>query len=76
MPAVHPKLSISNSLEGTMPHQIWDLPHLQTLNLKENSIYIGFTNSDKAKKLETLYISDIDIGSIEHIGKLSALKEL
>lgn len=66
----------SNLLEGTMPHQIWELPHLQTLNLKENSIFIGFMNSDKATKLEVLYLSDIDLGNIDNIGKLPALKEL
>jgi len=65
-----------NSLDGTMPHEIWDMPALQTLNLKENNVHMGFTNVGKAKKLEVLYISDIDIGNVDGIGKASALKEL
>jgi Leucine-rich repeat (LRR) protein len=59
-----------------MPHQIWELPALQSLNLKENEIFVHFTNIYKAKKLELLYISDIDIGSIDGIGKAPALTEL
>lgn len=35
-----------------------------------------FANIDKAKKLETLYISEIDIGDIDGIGNAPALKEL
>ena len=60
-----------------MPHQIWQLPHLTSLNLKENNdLYMKFVNIDKAKKLEVLYISDIDIGDINGIGKAPALREL
>lgn len=35
-----------------------------------------FANIDKAKKLEVLYISEIDIGDIVGIGNAPALKEL
>ena len=66
----------SNSLDGTMPHQIWAMPALESLDLKENSVFMGFKNIDQAKKLEVLYISDIDIDSIEGIGKAPALTEL
>jgi hypothetical protein len=66
----------SNSLNGTMPHEIWELPALRTLNLKENSLYMHFANIDKAKKLEVLYISEIDIGDIDGIGNAPALREL
>lgn len=59
-----------------MPPEIFALPSLQILNLKENSIFMTFDNIVKAKSLETLYISDIDIGSIDGIGKAPALKEL
>ncbi len=66
----------SNSLNGTMPHEIWELPDLRTLNLKKNTLYMHFANIDKAKKLEMLYISEIDIGEINGIGNAPALKEL
>ena len=65
-----------NSLNGTMPHEIWELPALQSLNLKENELFVHFTNINKAKKLELLYISDIDIGNIDGIGYAPALTEL
>ena len=59
-----------------MPHEIWEIPSLKTLNLKENTLYMHFANIDKAKKLEVLYISEIDIGDIDGIGNAPALKEL
>lgn len=66
----------ANSLNGTMPHEIWELPSLQSLNLKENHLYMHFNNIHLAKKLQLLYISDIDIGSIDRIGTAPALTEL
>ena len=35
-----------------------------------------FDNIDKAEKLEVLYLTSIDIGGIEGIGKAPALREL
>ncbi|KAL7543177.1 hypothetical protein ACHAXR_012471 [Thalassiosira sp. AJA248-18] len=65
-----------NSLDGTMPQEIFGLPALKKLNVKENNIFMKFENIGSAKSLELLYISDIDIGSIDGIGKAPALKEL
>lgn len=59
-----------------MPPEIFALPSLQILNLKENRIFMKFDNIVKAKSLEILYISDIDISIIDGIGKAPALKEL
>ena len=59
-----------------MPHQVYDLPHLKTLNLKENGMFMRFDNIGRSKNLEVLYVSDIDIGNIDHIGRATALKEL
>ena len=59
-----------------MPPVIFELPALHTLNLKENNIFMTFDNIGKAKSLEVLYLSDIDIGSIDGIGKAPALTEL
>ena len=59
-----------------MPPIIFKLPSLNILNLKENNIFMKFDNIHEAKKLETLYISDIDLGKIDGIGKAPALKEL
>jgi hypothetical protein len=59
-----------------MPHEIWELPSLQNLKLKENDVFVHFTNIYKASKLELLYISDIDIGSIVGLGKAPALTQL
>lgn len=65
-----------NLLDGTVPPVVFEIPSLKTLNLKSNSIFIKFDTIDKADSLETLYISDVDIGSIAGIGKAPALKEL
>lgn len=65
-----------NSLKGVMPHQIWEMPALQTLNLKENEVIMGFANIYKAQNLEVLYASDVDVGTPTGIGKAPALKEL
>lgn len=67
----------NNNLIGTMPSVIWDLPYLIKLNLKENiGLFIGFDNIKKAKQLETLYISNVDIGHVNGIGGAPKLKEL
>lgn len=59
-----------------MPQEIFEISTLETLDLKENNILITFDSIGKAEGLETLYISDVDIGSIDGIGKAPALKEL
>ena len=67
----------NNNLDGTMPSAIWELPYLKKLVLKENTrLFIGFDNAKKATKLETLYISDVDIGHVNGIGGAPSLKEL
>jgi Leucine-rich repeat (LRR) protein len=66
-----------NNVVGTMPSAIWELPYLTRLDLKENTgLFIGFENIKKAKKLEMLYLSDVDIGHVNGIGGAPALKEL
>jgi len=65
-----------NFLDGTFPSAIFELPDLQKLELKSNKIFMKFDNIEKAKKLELLYLSSIDIGSIKGIGKAPALREL
>lgn len=65
-----------NGLRGTILSSIFELPSLKVLNLKDNHVFITFDNIGKAETLETLYISNIDIGNIDGIGKAPALKEL
>ena len=66
-----------NNMIGTLPSAVWDLPHLISLDLRENSaLNMGFDNVKKAKMLETLYISDVDIGHVKGIGYAPALREL
>lgn len=66
----------ANTVEGTMPSAIFELPYLKNLDLRENRIFMTFDNIAKATKLETMYISDIDIGSIDGIGNAPILREL
>ena len=65
-----------NNLEGTMPSAVFELPFLELLNFRQNRLYMKFDNIDKAEKLDTLYISAIDIGSVAGIGKAKALREI
>ena len=65
-----------NSLDGSMPPEVFEMPFLRNLNLKENDLVMTFGNIDKAENLESLYISDIDLANIDGIGRAPALKEL
>jgi len=65
-----------NDLTGTMPSAIFELPFLEVLNVRDNDLYMEFGNIEKAEKLDTLYISAIDVGSIKGIGQAKALREI
>ena len=59
-----------------MPSAIFELPFLEILNVRDNRLFMKFDNIDKAKKLSVLYISAIDIGNVNGIGKAPSLKTL
>jgi len=65
-----------NNLRGTILSSVFELPSLQRLNLKDNHVFLTFDKIDKAEKLENLYLSNIDIGNVDGIGKAPALKEI
>ena len=73
---INPTLHLSNSLDGTMPRMVFSMPNLKTLNLKENNVFMSFDSIARATSLEVLYISNMDLGSIEGIGKAPVLNEL
>lgn len=65
-----------NNLKGTILSSVFELSSLQHLNLKDNHVFMTFDKIDQAEKLEKLYLSNIDIGNVDGIGKAPALKEL
>lgn len=65
-----------NNLVGTVLSDVFELPFLVELDLRSNNIDISFEGILNAKKLETLYLSETNITSIDGIGKAFALKNL
>ena len=65
-----------NSLRGTILSSIFELPSLKQLNLKDNHVFLAFDKIGQAENLANLYLSNIDIGNVDGIGKAPALKEL
>ena len=66
----------SNNLVGTVRSEIFELPYLTALDLRDNSITLGFAGIMNAKKLETLYLSQTNITSLDGIGRAPALRAL
>jgi len=66
----------NNKLRGTILSSIYELSSLKRLDLKDNHVFMTFDKIGMAENLETLYISNIDIGNVDGIGKAPALKEL
>ena len=71
------KLNLSNNnLKGTILPTVFELPGLKNLNVKDNHVFMTFDKIGEAKKLQNLYISNIDIGNVDGLGNAPALKEL
>ena len=63
-------------LVGAVPSVVFDLPWLERLNLKNNAISIDFSNIGSAEKLETLYLSNTNVESLDKLSNAKNLKEL
>eukprot|EP00978_Attheya_sp_CCMP212_P004239 scaffold9310_cov51-Attheya_sp.AAC.3 len=66
-----------NGLVGTAPSELYKLPHLKSISLKENiELVVGFGGIENAISLEELYLSATDIQSFNGIEFAPRLKEL
>jgi Leucine-rich repeat (LRR) protein len=62
----------NNHLVGSIPTDLWSLPFIQTINLRDNpDLSIDFTNIDQAQYLKGLNIANTLVSSLQGIGKLS-----
>ena len=66
----------ANNLLGTVPSEIFQLPHLKSLVLDSNNVHIDLRGIGDARKLTALDISATDINNVNGIGNAKALKEL
>lgn len=68
----------ANDLSGTLPSEIWTLPSLRYLSIKENpNLFVnleGLANS--ANTLEVLFLSGIRMSSLAGISAATSLREL
>jgi Leucine-rich repeat (LRR) protein len=65
-------------LSGTLPSSLWTLPSLTFFSVKENpDLEVNFEGLENAADtLEVLYLSGIQISSLEGISKAMSLKEV
>lgn len=67
----------SNNLSGTVPPQLFDLKHLEVLNIRDNKIDIQFIGlMNEIHSLKSLYISNTLISNLSGIGQLRNLRTL
>ena len=58
-----------NHVQGTLPEEVWDLPYLQVLNLRDNpSVDVTFGNVGRAQYLENLVLSNTAVTNLDGIG--------
>lgn len=67
------KLDLSNNhLVGSIPTNLWSLPYVQSINLRDNpDLTIEFTNIQQARYLQALNVANTLVSSLEGIGALS-----
>jgi Leucine-rich repeat (LRR) protein len=66
-----------HNLDGTIPKSVWKLPFLTSFNVKHNEdLYITFDGLSAASALELLYLSEVNIDTLEGISKASSLRQL
>ena len=65
-----------NSLTGTVPLKVWQLPALSFLSLDENPLSMSFNYIGESQSLRELRLSNMGITSISGIGKATALETL
>lgn len=65
-----------NNLVGTVTNDVFELPYLTELDLRTNNITLTFEGILNAKNLDTLYLSQTKINSLDGIGNAVALKNL
>jgi Leucine-rich repeat (LRR) protein len=68
----------SNGLSGTLPSEIWSLPSIRLFNGKGNpNLFVDFEGlANAAESLERLYLSGVEMVSIEGVSAATSLKEL
>ena len=65
-----------NNLVGTVTSEVFEIPFLKALDLRQNNITLSFTGILNAKNLDTLYLSQTNIKSLKGIGDAVSLKNL
>lgn len=67
-----------NGLSGTLPSEVWTLPALRSLSLGKNpNLVIEFDGlGNVAKTLESLYLTESGLKSLDGISAATGLKEL
>ena len=66
-----------NNLSGTMPAATWQLPFLNSLNLKDNTnLHVNFEGLSSATKLEILYLSGVQIDNLVGLSQAQNLREI
>jgi len=63
-------------LDGSIPPEIFDLPSLKYLNLRDNDVDISFYGIVNAMNLETLLLGNTGSASIEGVEYATGLQEL
>lgn len=65
-----------NNLQGVVPDEIFNLPKMKVLSLKQNQIDMSFSGIGKALELEQIKLSDNGITSVDGIGNSKSLKSI
>jgi len=59
-----------NHVQGTLPEEVWDLPFLQVLNLRDNpSVDVALANIGNARYLENIILSNTAVTSLAGISR-------
>ncbi len=66
----------SNGLSGTIPSEIYFLPYLRKLDVRDNNVEILFSGIHNAKMLNYLDISNTTVASLDGISNATNLTEL
>jgi len=66
-----------NHLVGSLPKEIFDLPYLKTLILRDNvDLHVSLDNIESAQELRYLVISNTQVESLDNLEKAPGLNEL
>jgi Leucine-rich repeat (LRR) protein len=66
----------SNNLVGEIPREVFDLSHLQKLDVSDNAVSITFDGIHRASKLSSLRMDATRTSSLQGIGEARGLVEL